>query len=604
MARRSRVHAAESSSSEFSGAWPVPGVLRLNGRNGVLQRTIERTSVLEAVSPILVVMAVAPELNCQHVVLRAACIGLASNLGPTTPLPAMRPPARELRGGKVAGANTVVLVGQGTPVRRHRGRNGFFARFATHYAALGTTLVSRRAVVASVYVVVAVLLVLTEGRELGTEIFPRVDASQMQVRLRAPAGTQVEGTEKITLRVIDLIEEEAGGADKVKLTLGLVGVHVPNYPINLVYQWNGGSHEGVLQVQFKVGSGLDMESLKKRLRARFVRELPAVSFSFELSDIVSRVMSMGAPTPIEVVVGGANLADDLAFAEKLRGVLAKESALRDVQFGQTLDYPTLNVNVDREHSLFHCLHGGMNLSPENVRQEARVGLIVVAMSRISMRIVNAAIEERIGDTATNVATSVEYRARPPRRNLAIFCIGTYTLAELFAPGARIGGWLALAAAAALLNLLNDWHVGRALLRRWPLMLYGVYVLMAGGYALMGAAIVLEAGFFSAGRHLAAVGAMGLAIYAVLCIAGRMHCGLPLDERLWVPTGAWLIVAGALTRAATSLPGAPAALLGLSGLLWGTAFALYVWRMAPLLLAPRADGGSGCEGILAEKHAVS
>ena len=222
-------------------------------------------------------------------------------------------------------------------------------------------------------------------------------------------------------------------------------------------------------------------------------------------------------------------------------------------------------------------------------------LIVVAMSRISMRIVNAAIEER----ATDPATSVEYRARPPRRNLAIFCIGLYTLVELLAPGARIGGWLALAAAAALLNLLNDWHVGRALFRRWPLMLYGVYVLMAGGYALMGAAIVLDGGFFSAGRHLAAVGAMGLAIYAVLCIAGRMHCGLPLDERLWVPTGAWLIVAGALLRAATALPGAPAAaLLGLAGLAWGAAFALYAWRMAPLFLAPRADGGSGCEGILA------
>lgn len=220
-------------------------------------------------------------------------------------------------------------------------------------------------------------------------------------------------------------------------------------------------------------------------------------------------------------------------------------------------------------------------------------LIVVAMSRISMRIVNAALEER----ASDAAPAVEYRARPPRRNLAIFCIGLTTLAELVAPGTRIGGWLALAAAAALLNLLNDWHVGRALFRRWPLMLYGVYVLMAAGYALMGAAIVLDGGFFSAGRHLAAVGAMGLAIYAVLCIAGRMHCGLPLDERPWVPAGAWLIVAGALLRAATALPGAPAALLGLSGLLWGAAFALYAWRMAPLFLAPRADGGRGCEGIL-------
>lgn len=226
-------------------------------------------------------------------------------------------------------------------------------------------------------------------------------------------------------------------------------------------------------------------------------------------------------------------------------------------------------------------------------------LIVVAMSRISMRIVNAAIEERAADPTAGVATNGEYRTRPPRRNLVIFCIGLCTLAELLAPGARIGGWLELAAAAALLNLTNDWHVGRALFRRWPLMLYGVYVLMAAGYALMGLAIVLDGGFFSAGRHLAAVGAMGLAIYAVLCIAGRMHCGLPLDERPWVPIGAWLIVAGATLRAATALPGAPAAaLLSLAGLAWGAAFALYAWRLAPLFLAPRADGGSGCEGIFA------
>jgi uncharacterized protein involved in response to NO len=115
-------------------------------------------------------------------------------------------------------------------------------------------------------------------------------------------------------------------------------------------------------------------------------------------------------------------------------------------------------------------------------------LIVVAMSRISMRIVNGAIEEAGVANAT-----AEYRARPPRRNLAIFCIGLYTAGELLAARQRgSAGWLALAATAALCNLLNDWHVGRALLRRWPLMLYGVYALMAAGYAVMGLAQLLDA----------------------------------------------------------------------------------------------------------------
>ena len=78
----------------------------------------------------------------------------------------------------------------------------------------------------------------------------------------------METTEKLALKVLDLIRDEAGGADKVDVTLGLVGVHPPNYPINLIYLWNGGSDEAVLQVQFKLDSKLRMEPFKERLRAR------------------------------------------------------------------------------------------------------------------------------------------------------------------------------------------------------------------------------------------------------------------------------------------------------------------------------------------------
>ena len=226
---------------------------------------------------------------------------------------------------------------------------GAFVRFTTRYARLVGAVVSRRAAVLIAYLVLAALLIVLIGRHLGTEIFPQVDAGQLQLRLRAPAGTQVEGTEKIALQVLDTIKAE-GGADQLEISLGLVGVHAPNYPINLVYQWNGGSHEGVLQVQFKSKSGLHMEQLKERLRARFARELPQVSFSFEPADIVSRVMSMGAATPIEVAMVGTNLSDDRTFAEKVKASLEKLPQLRDVQFGQTLDYPTVDVNVDRERA--------------------------------------------------------------------------------------------------------------------------------------------------------------------------------------------------------------------------------------------------------------
>ena len=66
-------------------------------------------------------------------------------------------------------------------------------------------------------------------------------------------------------------------------------------------------------------------------------------FSFEPADIVSEVMSFGSPTPVEVAVNGPNLAENRAFAEKVRTELARIASLRDLQFVQALDYPTVNV---------------------------------------------------------------------------------------------------------------------------------------------------------------------------------------------------------------------------------------------------------------------
>lgn len=216
-------------------------------------------------------------------------------------------------------------------------------------------------------------------------------------------------------------------------------------------------------------------------------------------------------------------------------------------------------------------------------------LIIVALSRISMRIVNHAIDET-GEGRE------PYLARPPRRNLAILCIALFTLAEFVQPGGRASGWLACAAAAALCNLMGDWHVGRPLLRRLPLMLYAVYVCMALGYAFIGTALLAGGPGASAGRHLLTVGAIGLSIYAVICIAGRAHCGHPADERPWVGQGAVLIVTGALLRAgAAFVPDANAVLLGMAGLGWLVPFGLLCWRIAPVLWRVRPDGLLGCKG---------
>jgi uncharacterized protein involved in response to NO len=233
-----------------------------------------------------------------------------------------------------------------------------------------------------------------------------------------------------------------------------------------------------------------------------------------------------------------------------------------------------------------------------------MALVVVAMSRISMRVMNDALDaQRARRLPARTLRHVEeaelelpaYRARPPRRNLAIAAIAVYTVAELLLPGSPITGWLGLGAAAAVFNLLNDWHVGRALFTRWAFLLYAVYWLLALGYLLLGLAHLGAPLAPSAGTHLLAIGAMGLSILAVLCIAGRTHAGYPLDERPWVGVAAGSIALAAMLRAAAGLPDTPASALQLlAALAWIVAFALVVWCLGVLFVAARVDGGGGCE----------
>jgi multidrug efflux pump subunit AcrB len=222
-----------------------------------------------------------------------------------------------------------------------------FARVQQLYSGLGRRLVQARWLVLALYLLLAGGVLAALFPRLGTEIFPRVEAGQIQLRLRAPAGTQLEGTEAIALRVLDLIRQEVGRTN-VAISIGFLGVHCSAYPVNFIHLWNGGPEEGVLQVQLKPSAQVRIDELKERLRPVFAAQLPGVKFSFEPSDIVSRVMSLGSPTPIEIAISGQDLEADRAFAQRVKVALQSVPALRDLEFGQDLDYPTVNVNVDRQ----------------------------------------------------------------------------------------------------------------------------------------------------------------------------------------------------------------------------------------------------------------
>jgi multidrug efflux pump subunit AcrB len=232
---------------------------------------------------------------------------------------------------------------------------------------LGVTT-SLRWLLVPAYLGLAAMGIYLGGRQLGTEIFPAVDAGQFQMRLRAPTGTRIEQTEALTQEALEFVKREVG-PENVAITLGYVGVVPSSYPINAVYLWMGGPEEAVIRVALKPGVAR-VEELKHNLRERMTPHLsgwleqkwlaegvPAarvrqkvqdIRLSFEPADIVNEVMSFGSPTPVEVVVSGPKLADNRAYAAKLFAELGRVPALRDLQYGQAQDYPTVEVVIDRE----------------------------------------------------------------------------------------------------------------------------------------------------------------------------------------------------------------------------------------------------------------
>ncbi len=210
-------------------------------------------------------------------------------------------------------------------------------------------LAPMRGLLVAAYAVVTMAIVVGVGLRLGREIFPTGGASQFQLRFRAPTGTKFEATERLANDVLDEIRRAAGPAN-VDTTLGYVGVQPSSYPINTIFLWTGGSHEGVLQVALKPEAGLRLTDFEEELRRRFRGRFPNAQFSFEPGDIVSRIMNLGAPTPVEVSIAGPDFAASRAVAAKVREELAKISTLRDLQVEQALEYPAIHVDVDRERA--------------------------------------------------------------------------------------------------------------------------------------------------------------------------------------------------------------------------------------------------------------
>jgi multidrug efflux pump subunit AcrB len=247
--------------------------------------------------------------------------------------------------------------------------SGVFGHILRAYQRLVSGFVSVRFVAVPIYLVACALVIGVLGMRIGNELFPQIDSGEFVLRFRPPPGSNFELTRQMAVKCLQEIEREAK-TENIQITMGFVGQVAPNFGIDNMVLFMRGPDDGQLRIALKESSGIKLPEFRERLRKvlpeRVIpwlenrlmqgglaekdakREAKLATFGFQPGDIVTTVMSFGSTAPIAVRVVGTDLTPVRQHAEKIAGLMRKIPSLRDVEFEQQLDYPTIEVDIDRE----------------------------------------------------------------------------------------------------------------------------------------------------------------------------------------------------------------------------------------------------------------
>lgn len=220
-----------------------------------------------------------------------------------------------------------------------------FERFKKSYSSKISGWITYKAFVAPAFVVVSGLLVVFCFFTIGTEVFPKSDMGQAQVRLKLPTGTRLERTEEATQELLSLANKITD--NQVEISSAFVGTQPSSYPVNLIHLWTSGPHEAVIKINLKEGSGIAIEAFKEELRKSVSEHIKGASITFEPGNLAEQVINLGSNNPVEIAVLGKNLAQSSKIASELEANLKKVTFLRDVQIATPLNYPGMKINIDR-----------------------------------------------------------------------------------------------------------------------------------------------------------------------------------------------------------------------------------------------------------------
>src|SRR5215813_7001142 len=226
------------------------------------------------------------------------------------------------------------------------------------------------------------LLALSLYPLLGVSFFPRTDAGQFVINLKAPSGTRVELTEDYVKRVEDIVRQVVP-AHELQIVVSNIGITTD---FSAIYTTNSAPHTAFVQVSLKEGHKRGSYEYMHRLRERLSHDLPQLSTYFQSGGLVDAVINLGLPAPIDVQVSGNSMRKAYAVESEIAAKVRKLPGVSDVLIPQDIDYPALQLEVDREKA-----------SQLGLSQKEIVDNVVTALTSNGMIAPNYWIDPRNGN---------------------------------------------------------------------------------------------------------------------------------------------------------------------------------------------------------------
>ena len=179
---------------------------------------------------------------------------------------------------------------------------------------------------------------------MGVAFFPRTDPGQFAINYKAPSGTRIELSEQYAHKIENVVRQVVPESE-LGMTVSNIGI---TSDFSVIYTPNSAPHTGFVQVSLKEGHKVGSYEYMRRVREKLREEVPEVSAYFQSGGLVDSVLNMGMPAPIDIQISGSSLRRGYATAAQIASEVRALPGVSDVLIPQDIDYPALQLNIDRE----------------------------------------------------------------------------------------------------------------------------------------------------------------------------------------------------------------------------------------------------------------